>query len=137
MLVVQADLALCPEDFYQRVINDHSVVVFALEWCEFCWSVKKLFDKCKIPYHIVNLDSAEYQSENYGKAVRNVMNEKTGCITIPQVFVDGEFIGGATETFDEINRGSLQARFDSVGVSYQLPENLDPYKFLPDWLQAR
>ena len=31
------------EAFVTDVVRDHGVVMFALEWCEFCWAVRKLF----------------------------------------------------------------------------------------------
>jgi cysteine synthase len=40
------------------------VVMFALEWCEFCWSVRRLFRAFDIPYRSIDLDSVEYQREN-------------------------------------------------------------------------
>jgi cysteine synthase A len=137
MQIVEANPDKNPEDFYQHTIATYPVVVFALEWCEFCWSVKKLFDKCHIPYHLVNLDSATYQTDNFGKALRKAMSEQTGCITIPQVFVQGRFVGGATETFDELKQGQLQQRLDNCQVNHTVPDGLDPYRFLPDWLQSR
>ena len=44
--------------------------MFVLEWCEFCWSVCKMFAKCKIPYRSVDLDSMEYQQDNWGGKIR-------------------------------------------------------------------
>ncbi len=33
--------------------KDQPVVLFALEWCEFCWAVRKLFAKLDIPYNAI------------------------------------------------------------------------------------
>ena len=58
-----------------KVTSDPSqpVVMFALEWCEFCWSVRKLFKEFDIPYRSVDLDSADYQKDNWGGQIRNVL----------------------------------------------------------------
>ena len=39
------------ERFVANVLRDHTqpVVMFALEWCEFCWSVRKLFASLRHP----------------------------------------------------------------------------------------
>jgi len=29
--------------YVSDVVHDNAVVMFALEWCEFCWAVRKLF----------------------------------------------------------------------------------------------
>jgi cysteine synthase len=44
------------------------VVMFALEWCEFCWSVRKLFQAFGIPYRSVDLDSVELPEGRTGAA---------------------------------------------------------------------
>jgi cysteine synthase A len=111
--------------------------MFALEWCEFCWSVRKLFTKLGIAYRSVDVDSVEFQKEDLGGRIRGVLADRTGAKTLPQVFVGGEHIGGATDTFDAWRNGTLQARLDKKGVSYDREAKLDPYSLLPKWLQPR
>ncbi|MGV6806509.1 MAG: glutaredoxin domain-containing protein, partial [bacterium] len=125
--------------FFENKISDQArpVVVFALEWCEFCWSVKKLFDRCGIPYVSVDLDSAAYQEGDFGGDIRRALNESTNCITIPQIFIGGEFVGGCTETFDEFREGQLQQRLARVGMQFDQSVEVDPYSMLPKWLQPR
>ena len=57
----KAELDPVAQDFVSGVIRDENVVLFALEWCEFCWSVRKLFAKLGIEYRSVDLDSLAYQ----------------------------------------------------------------------------
>ncbi len=87
-------------------------MLFALEWCEFCWAVRKLFARCGIPYRAVDLDSVAYQNDNRGGKIRAALTARTAIGTIPQVFVGGELIGGATETFDAWRAGKLQKLLD-------------------------
>jgi len=51
---------------------DNPVVLFALEWCEFCWSVRKLFAKLDIPYLALDLDSVKFQEDCKGSKIRAV-----------------------------------------------------------------
>lgn len=127
------------EDFVARAIADREqpVVMFALEWCEFCWSVRKLFNRFEIPYRSIDLDSAEYQKDNWGGQIRNVLKVRTGAPTIPQIFVGGEHIGGCTETFDAYNEGRLQELLRKNGIAFRAAENVDAYSFLPAWLHPR
>ncbi|HVO06364.1 MAG TPA: cysteine synthase A, partial [Burkholderiaceae bacterium] len=46
-----------------RVVRDKPVVMFALEWCEFCWAVRKLFGRLNIAYESVDLDSVALQRD--------------------------------------------------------------------------
>ena len=121
---------------------DQPVVMFALEWCEFCWSVRKFFASCNIPYRSIDLDSVEYTDGDRGAHIRSAVSARTQCVTIPQIFVGGQFIGGCTEVFDAWNSGELQAllsQCDIEGVTAADAQGStpDPYSFLPSWLQPR
>jgi cysteine synthase len=127
------------EAFVTKVTTDPTqpVVMFALEWCEFCWSVRKLFKEFDIPYRSVDLDSADYQKDNWGGQIRNVLKVRTKSPTIPQIFVGNQHIGGCTETFDAFNNGSLQKLMRDNGVNLKQAENVNAYSFLPKWLHPR
>jgi cysteine synthase A len=125
--------------FVDEVIHDSAqpVVLFALEWCEFCWSLRKMFGQCGIPYRSVDLDSVEYQENNRGGMIRSELHTRTSCETIPQVFVGGEFIGGCSEVFDAFVDGSFQTALKKNSVSFDESVELDPYALLPNWLHPR
>jgi cysteine synthase A len=127
------------ERFVANVLRDltNPVVVFALEWCEFCWSVRRLFNAYGIPYRSVDLDTAEYQHDNWGGKIRDVVRAITRAPTIPQIFVRGEHIGGCTETFDAFNDGRLTRILKAAGIAAVKTERGDAYSFLPKWLHAR
>ncbi len=116
---------------------DNPVVLFALEWCEFCWSVRKMLAKYEIPYRSVDLDSVVYQEDNKGGKIRKAIEKQTGLKTIPQIYVGGEHLGGATELFDACKDGSLQKLLEENNVQWNRSIDQDPYSFLPGWLHSR
>jgi cysteine synthase A len=116
---------------------DNPVVLFALEWCEFCWSVRKMFAEYEIPYRAIDLDSVEYQQDNRGGKIRAALLERTGLKTIPQIYIGGEHVGGATELFDACRDGTMAKLLDRSNVSWSTDADRDPYSFLPGWLQSR
>jgi cysteine synthase A len=125
--------------FVTQVIGDTAqpVVLFALEWCEFCWSLRRMFAKAGIAYRSIDLDSVEYQAGGRGGKIRAALAARTAMNTIPQVFFCGEFIGGCTETFDAYKVGRLQQVMDRSGVPFDRVLTMDPYSFLPSWLHPR
>jgi cysteine synthase A len=127
------------EAFLDQVLTDpdQPVVMFAFEWCEFCWSVRKLFAEAGIPYRSVDIDSAGYQENDWGGEVRAALNSRFNVKTIPQIFVGGHLIGGATEIFDAFNDGELQRLLGESGVAYNRAVTVDPYSLLPSWLHPR
>lgn len=116
---------------------EQPVVLFALEWCEFCWSARKLFNAMGLSYRSVDLDSRALQDGGLGGKIRAALEVRTGMKTIPQLFVGGEFIGGCTELFDAYKDGSLEAGLKDAGAEFGMVAGLDPYQLLPKWLQPR
>ena len=118
-------------------VADKPVVMFALEWCEFCWSARKFFKRLNLDFVSVDLDSVAYQEGNFGGEIRKVLAEQTGAKTIPQIYVGGTHIGGCTDLFDAFKDGTLQPMFDGTSASYDASQSFDPYTLLPGWLHAR
>jgi cysteine synthase A len=134
---VSAELDANAERFVSETIAQQPVVMFALEWCEFCWSVRKLFDELGIEYHSVDLDSVAYQKDDRGGRIRAVLAERTGSVTIPQIFIGGEHVGGCTELFDMHCDGKLLRKLDEIRVDYRKDVDVDAYGLLPRWLHPR
>jgi len=124
-------------EFVHGIVRDKPVVLFALEWCEFCWAVRKFFARMEIPYESVDLDSVRYQADDMGLKIRDVLRHDFKAPTIPQVFIGGERVGGSTELFDMMRSGALRKRLDELGVQYDRAQQLDPYTLLPGWVHPR
>ena len=123
--------------FVAQVLRDRPVVMFALEWCEFCWAARKLFAKLGIAYESVDLDSVKYQQDALGLKIRGALRNEFRAFTIPQIFIGGERIGGCTELFDAMRSGEMQRRLEQLGVVYDKTVALDPYTLLPNWVHPR
>jgi cysteine synthase A len=113
------------------------VVMFALEWCEFCWSVRRLFQASGIAYRSIDLDSVAYQKDDWGGRIREALRARTQSPTIPQIFVGGAHIGGCSEIFDAFNGGRLQTLLREHDVAFVETGKADAYSFLPNWLHPR
>ncbi|MDX1455452.1 MAG: cysteine synthase A [Gammaproteobacteria bacterium] len=120
-------------------LNEKSqpIVMFSHEWCEFSWTVRRAFAAYGIPYRSIDLDSVAYQKDDLGRKIRMVMQSRTRMPTIPQIFVEGEFIGGCTETLDAMKAGTVQAALKRNDIEFDESVNKDPYSFLPHWLHPR
>ncbi len=125
------------EAFVAAALAENAVVMFALEWCEFCWSVRRLFTALSIPYRSVDLDSVAYQADDLGGRIRAALRARTGQPTIPQIFVAGDFIGGCSEIFDAAERGELKQRLQAAGVSFDDSADVAFHKLLPNWLSKQ
>lgn len=124
------------EDFVKQTIR-RPVVMFALEWCEFCWAVRRMFRHFGIEFHSVDLDSVAFQAGDRGGAIRHALGNRTGIRTIPQIFVDGQFVGGSTDLFAAWRSGKVQPLLKNAGVNVRDDVVTDPAAFLPGWLHPR
>jgi cysteine synthase len=116
---------------------DEPVVLFALQWCEFSWSVRRLFAAAGINCRPVELDGPEYRVNDRGGDLRRALAQRTGAVTIPQLFVAGRHIGGATETIAAFADGSLAALLKEHGREVYTASIPDPDAFLPAWVHPR
>jgi len=123
--------------FVRNAVAGDAVVVFALEWCEFSWSVRRLFARLGIEYRSVDLDSVPFQADGLGGSIRAVLKERFGVATIPQVFIGGTHVGGCTELFDAMRDGCMARLLEAAGVDYDRTADVDPYDFLPRWMHPR
>lgn len=125
--------------FVEHAIGDPTrpVTLFALKWCEFCWSVRKLFDALGIDYRSVDLDDPELQARDFSTRLRTALAARVGSPTIPQVFIGGEYVGGAAETLTAFDEGRLKALLERSGVAHDARFAGDARAFLPGWLQRR
>lgn len=123
--------------FVEAMIGDERVVMFAHEWCEFCWSVRKLLKAHAIPYRSLDLDSVAFQADDWGGRVRRALGARVGSPTIPQVFVGGELIGGSVDVIDGAKSGALQQRLRDAGVAFDETAAVDYAALLPKWLKQK
>jgi len=120
-----------------QVIGDHAVVMFALEWCEFCWAVRKLFTRLGIAFQSVDIDAVAFQANDMGSKVRTVLKARTGAPTIPQIWIAGTHVGGAMDLFEAMRSGRMQQLLADAGIAHDRDVDFDPRELLPKWLHPR
>lgn len=123
------------EAFVAATLKNEPLVMFALEWCEFCWSARRLFDALGVRFHSVDLDSVAYQRDNFGGRIRAALHARTGMATIPQIFLGGALLGGASDVIAAADDGSLQEKLRAAGLSVAQAE-IDARSFLPKWMKV-
>jgi cysteine synthase A len=139
--IVPAGPAASPDDdadaFVSQAIRDHAVVMFALEWCEFCWAVRKLLARLGVAFKSVDIDSVAFQHDDLGTRIRAALKARTGIPTIPQIWIGGTHVGGAQDLFDAMRSGRLQQLLRQAGIETDLGADIDADGFLPQWLHPR
>ncbi|GFE89829.1 pyridoxal-phosphate dependent enzyme [Steroidobacter agaridevorans] len=126
-------------DFVEQAIKDpeQPVVMFALEWCEFCWAARRFLRDLGVAFRSVDLDSVPMQANGLGGDIRKVLHSVTGQRTIPQIFIGGAHIGGAVDLLDLHDRGELVTLLGKAGVAPAGDPTITARSYLPKWLAAR
>lgn len=109
------------------------VVVWSLEYCEFCWTIFSLFKALGVEYEVINIDAFEYAKDNMGNKYRSALASITECNTFPQCYIDGKFFGGAADACMKWNKGELQPILKDAGVDYGDWQG-NAFEFLPKWM---
>lgn len=78
------------------------VIVYTFETCPYCVKVKRLLDNKGVKFKEVEISG---QDDKLAK-----LKDKTGCGTVPQVFVDDTFIGG----YDDVFKLHKEGKFDHI-----------------------
>ncbi|XP_062962663.1 glutaredoxin 2 [Cynocephalus volans] len=94
--------ATAPVNQIQETISDNCVVIFSKTSCSYCTMAKKLFHDMNVHYKVVELDMLEY-----GSQFQDALYKMTGERTVPRIFVNGTFVGGATDTHRLHKEGKL------------------------------
>jgi cysteine synthase A len=114
--------------------NADKVVMFAMSWCEFCWTVRKLLTALGVPFVSIDIDTSEFRAANDVPKIRAALNEVAGAPTIPQVYAGGTHLGGCMDVLAAAETGELQRILAAAAI----PSNgaiVDPYEFLPNWVK--
>ncbi|XP_020840101.1 glutaredoxin 2 isoform X1 [Phascolarctos cinereus] len=93
---------IAPINQIQETISHNCVVIFSKTSCSYCTMAKKLFNDMDIKYTAVELDM-----HKYGSQFQDALHKMTGARTVPRIFVNGTFIGGATDTHRLHKEGKL------------------------------
>jgi glutaredoxin len=110
------------EDFVNKTIKDNKIVVFGKTTCPFCVKAKELMSSLTDEnLHVVQLDLIEN-----GKEAQNYLKTKTGQATVPNIFINGLWIGGY-DNLVKINReGRLENSLNASDDVSQKSTGLKP-----------
>lgn len=115
---------------------DQPVVMFGFEWCEFCWSLRKLFDRAGIAYRAIDVDTAPFREDDIGGKVLRAVFARTGVRTVPQVFIGGDAVGGASDVLAAFEDRSLHSRLAQLDPPIRPRPVDDPMMLLPEWTRV-
>ena len=76
------------------------VKVYTTNYCPYCQRAKNLLKRKGIDFREIDLTDNDLEREE--------LTEKTGCMTVPMIFIGDEFVGG----FDDLNALDASGELD-------------------------
>ena len=76
------------------------VEIYTKDWCPYCVRAKRLLAESGV-------EAVEYAVDRGGDRKSEMIQRAGGRTTVPQIFIDGNHIGGCDELFDLQRSGKL------------------------------
>jgi glutaredoxin 3 len=84
-----------------------AVEIYTRSMCAFCYRAKKLLDSKGVAY-------TEYDIWAESGRKEEMTTRAPGASTVPQIFVDGEHVGGCDDLYAEESSGALDKRLNAA-----------------------
>ncbi|CAG0882549.1 unnamed protein product [Cyprideis torosa] len=104
----------------QTTIKTNSVVVYSTTYCPYCAMAKKALQDLGVKFKLIELNK-----HPQGEEIRDILRVLTGARSVPRVFVNGNFIGGGTETKTLAESGELTKMLSEHSVNQNSPGDGD------------
>ncbi|XP_017333282.1 glutaredoxin 2 isoform X1 [Ictalurus punctatus] len=88
--------------FIQDVVSHNCVVIFSKTTCPYCKMAKNVFNQIGASYKVIELDE-----HHNGQQLQEALAQMSGARTVPRVFVNGQCIGGGSDTRQLHEQGKL------------------------------
>ncbi|XP_076010489.1 glutaredoxin 2 isoform X2 [Genypterus blacodes] len=88
--------------YVQEVVSQNCVVIFSKTTCPYCKMAKNVFNEIGANYKVIELDE-----HNEGRRLQEALAHVTGARTVPRVFINGNCIGGGSDTKQLHQQGKL------------------------------
>ncbi|KAM9383967.1 glutaredoxin 2 isoform 2-T2 [Pholidichthys leucotaenia] len=88
--------------YVQEVVSQNCIVIFSKTTCPYCKMAKNVFNEIGARYKVIELDE-----HNDGRSLQDALAKVTGARTVPRVFVNGNCIGGGSDTRQLHQQGKL------------------------------
>ncbi|KAK5930434.1 glutaredoxin 2 isoform X1 [Gymnodraco acuticeps] len=87
----------------QEMVSQNCVVIFSKSTCPYCKMAKNVFNEIGATYKVIELDE-----HNDGRRMQEALAQMTGARTVPRVFINGNCIGGGSDTKQLHQQGKLR-----------------------------
>ncbi len=82
--------------------KENEIIIYSTLICPYCNAAKQLLKSKNLDYKEIRIDQDIAQ--------RQIMMEKSGRTSVPQIFINGQHVGG----FDDLNAANRSGKLDQI-----------------------
>ncbi|ODQ56544.1 glutaredoxin-1 [Saitoella complicata NRRL Y-17804] len=86
-----------------KAIADNKIAVFSKSYCPYCKQAKNTLSQLGIKFYVLELDEVDD-----GAQIQDYLQEKTGQRTVPNIFINGQHLGGNSDLQTKKSTGELE-----------------------------
>ncbi|PWN48493.1 putative GRX1-glutaredoxin [Violaceomyces palustris] len=90
----------------EKLISEHLVTIFSKTYCPYCTKAKGVIGSLGLDSSKVGL--IELDTREDGGEIQSYLAEKTGQRTVPNIFINGNHLGGCDDILKAQASGNLQ-----------------------------
>ncbi len=79
-------------EIVSTLIRQNKVMIFSKTYCGYCRAAANLFTSLKVPFKKIELDTMDN-----GDDIEMHLNSKLNWYTVPMIFINEKFVGGADD----------------------------------------
>lgn len=83
--------------------NTPKIIIYATQWCPYCVRAKQLLDYKNVSYEVVDVGREPTRRVE-------MIQLSNGAQTVPQIFINGDHIGGCDELYALEHSDQLDAK---------------------------
>ena len=96
------------ESIVNNFTSSADIAIYSKSYCPYCMQAKGLFKMYYGDYSLNITELDQMSNSQEAAEIQNYIGKITGTYTVPQVFIYGNCIGGASESMKKHQSGELQ-----------------------------
>ena len=99
-----------------KLVDSKAVVVLSKTYCPYCSEAKRILSSLIPSEKLGEMEIVELDQKNNGAAMQSAAQSITNQRTVPQIWINKQFVGGCSELKAIQAKGELKTLLDTAGL---------------------
>lgn len=104
---------------YSKLLEENKkIFIISKEDCSLCEQLKLLFETIEVEFDIYKYEETEDEINN-GHPFKTVMKHHTGGKMFPFCYINGEYVGGYQQVYQNLMTGKLKEQLNEINIDFE------------------